>query len=357
VKGPMSQIGSEVVGSGSAGADVQTDNISSFSFSGLHDAALAKMNGQTDTPEPTGGEQVAADVPADAGVVQGDATNVDNASAAQLAQLSDDQLVEVTVDGEQVQMPWKDAKNGVMRQAKFTKEMQALRQEQTQFAQRQQELEQARVEREALVTLLKDERMLQQFLQQQYPHLVQQAQAQAQQQLAQIDPEDIATVGQVEQVARGYAEAVNQHVQNLKQELQNELSTITQTIEDRAATAKLTTEINSTIQGLFKEHPYMEKLVPNADQVLRYEVLKLQPRTPEETLDAFKQVFGGWVDNYKQIVAETSKSQVIQKQKLQANNIQGPGGGQVQPQPQSFKKPDGKLDWDAMRAAALSKLS
>ena len=101
--------------------------------------------------------------------------------------------------------------------------------------------------------------------------------------------------------------------------------------------------------------------IPNADQVLRYEVLQLQPQTPEETVEAFKTVFGGWVENYKATVAETTKQTVLAKQKLVKNNIQPPGGAPPQQTPQNFKKVNphtGKteVDWDAIRAVSLSRM-
>jgi hypothetical protein len=342
----------EIVTSASpAGESVQADPVSSFSFDSIHEKAMAFGE---DTPVDTP-EQVAADVPASP---EPNATNVDNASAAQLAQLNDNQLVEVTVDGEQVQMPWKDAKAGVMRQAHYTKSMQALRQEQTQFEQSRGQLTQFQQEREALVSLLKSEDLMKQFLQRQYPHLLAQAQAAAAAQTG-VDPDDIATVGQLQQQQELAAQHIAQMQAQMQAQLQEQLQTVTQTIEDRAAVAKLSESINGTIAGIFSEHTYLTELIPNAEQLLRYEVLKLQPSTPEETLQAFKDVAGGWVETFQKQVAAANKTSVINKQKLSTNNIQPPGGAQVQPTPTSFKKVNpmtGKteIDWSKLNEAAMN---
>lgn len=344
----------ESVSAGSGGGEDSSANesVGSFSFDSVHEQALSKFEGN-DTPP--SGEQVGTPDASVADAPVGDAPNVDNASAAQMAKLSDDELVSVTVDGQEVTMPWGEAKGGVMRQAKFTKEMQSLRQQQQQFETERTTLAQAHEERNVLIGLLKNEDLMKQFLAKQYPHLVQQAQEIAQQQ--QVDPNDIATVGQVEQVARAYAENVNSLVNQLKNELNQQVATVTQTIEDRAATAKLSESINGTIADIFKEHSYLQEVIPNADQVLRYEVLKLQPSTPEETLAAFKQVANGWVEQFNKAVNAQTKTQVINKQKLVANNIQPPGGAPIQPQPTSYRTKDGKVDWDKLRESALNMMN
>lgn len=363
----MPEISATVTGNNAEGGS-QSDPVSSFSFSGLHDKAMNMLDESTPASSDGGQEQVPqtqvqAQTPepqAQAQPQDGEAKNVDNASAKQLAQLKDDDIVEITVDGETQQMPWKEAKGYTMRQAKFTKEMQSLRKEQSDFEASRQSLTQAREEREALVTLLKNEQLMEAFLQKQYPHLLRQAanaaQAQANNPNAQVHPDDIASIGQVDQIAKAYAENVAGLVQELRSTLQSEVAQITANIEDRQATAKLSADINTTIKGLFSEHPFMSKVIPNAEQMLRYEVLQLQPSTPEETVEAFKQVFSGWVESYKASVAETNKSSVIQKQKLVANNIQPPGGSGPQPQPTEFKTKDGKIDWNKLRESALSML-
>lgn len=347
----MSEISAQVVSTEGGENAPQNDPLSNFSFSSNAHSKAMEMLGDDATPAPQ--EQSVNQTPSIPQQQQEPAQVIAEATPKQIAQLKDDDLVEIQVDGEAQTMPWKEAKGYTMRQAKFTKEMQLLRKEQQDFESGRQSLTQARDEREALVGLLKNENLLKQFLQKQYPHLIQQAQAQQPSNQPQVKLDDVASIGQVDQIARAYAENVAGLVNELKGALQQELQNVTTHIEDRQATAKLSGEINTTIQGMFAEHPYMNKVVPNAEQLLRYEVLQLQPSTPEETIEAFKQVFNGWVENFKSTVAETNKSQVIQKQKLVNNNIQPPGGAQVQPQPTDFRDKNGKVDWNKLRAAAL----
>lgn len=351
----MADIGIESGGETS----IQTDPVSSFSFSGLHEQAMA-YNSDTPVDAPVAAaEQVTAPETPVVTEPVAEASNIDNAPAAQLAQLSDDQMVEITVDGQPVQMAWKDAKGGFQRQAHYTKSMQQLRQEQTQFAEERATLQQAAQDREVLRQLLTSPELLQQYLAQN-PSLVQQQTALAQA-AANVDPDDIATVGQIQAAQQ---ELLRQQ-QAMQEQFVNELAqreeALTQRIEDRQVTAKLSTDINTTIKGLFSEHPYVEKLIPNADQLLRYEVLQLKPSNPGETLEAFKQVFSGWVENFKTVMAENNKQAVVAKHKLTSNNIQPPGGTPPQPAPVSYKKVNpmtGKteVDWKALRAVSMDML-
>ena len=355
-------ISAEITGQGQMPSDGQADGgASSFDFSSLREQALSMLEGTPagDTPveqaapitnEPVVPEEVVA-------APEGEATNVDTASASALAQLKDTDLVEVEVDGQKVQMPWAEARGGVMRQAKFTKSMQQVARDREAFEAEKASIATLRQEREAMVTLLQNKDLMQQFLLKQYPELVQQAQAAAATAQSAVDPDDIATVGQIEAVKREAAQQIQSLMNDFQQRLKQERDTITSDIEDRQASAKLGLEVSSTIKGLFKEHPYLEKVIPNAEQILRYEVMNMRPQTPEEVVDAFKTVVGGWVENYKSTVQETTKQQVIQKHKLQSNNIQPPGGAPVQPQAQSFFKKarngQTEIDWAKLRQAGL----
>jgi hypothetical protein len=98
-------------------------------------------------------------------------TNIDNASTTKLAQLKDDDVVEVTVDGEPVQMSWKDAKGGVMRQSHYTKSMQQLRTEQSQFESQRQALAQDSENLQVLRNVLTNQDLLKQFVAKQFPSL------------------------------------------------------------------------------------------------------------------------------------------------------------------------------------------
>lgn len=352
----MSEIAAEVVSNGQVGNE-QPDPISSFSFNDIHDKAMSfGEEAPANTPDPA--QSVQEQVPASEQPQE--AQNVDNASQAQLAQLKDTDIVEVTVDGQPVQMAWKDAKGGVMRQAHYTREMQQLRQSEAQLNSQREQLAEIQKQHTALVTLLQDKNLLRHFLAQQHPDLVAAQNAVAEQQ-SQVDPNDIATVGQLQEYAQALEQRVAAITQTLEEGLAEREAAIASNIETRHATLKLANEINGTIKSLFDEHPNIVNVIPDAEQVLRYNVAKMQPKTPEEAVQAFKTVFGGWVEKYNSSVAESTKGKVVAKQKMLATNIQPPGGAGVQPQPTNFKKVNNitgkeELDWNKLHEAALAAL-
>jgi hypothetical protein len=353
---------------GAAGGDagtVQTgDAVSNFSFDNLHTEALKIAEGNTQTEQ---SEQVASPDASQSQQVEqteqttDDVTNADTASAQKLAQLGDDDLVEIQVDGQPQVMPWKEAKGYTMRQAKFTKEMQGLAQQRKDLENQQATLSSLNEERDALVTLLKDEGLLREFIGKRYPALLK-AQAQVEQAALSTDPGDIATVEQIQSARQEFAETVNGLVDSLQKELGRRDEALVQRIQDAQTVVKLQGEIRTTVDSLFEAHPYIKSLIPNAEDMLRYEVARLDPRTPQATIEAFKQVFEGWVDNYKTTVAQTNKKQVIERHKLNTNNPKpAKGAAQVQPEPTKFttKNRAGKtdVDWNAVHKTALDILN
>lgn len=361
----MAEIAAQVTGDNQPGGNEQPDTVKNFSFEGIHERAMDYQPESTPAAAQPAAEQVPP-VKAEPQVetevkpaLEAEATNVGDATAAQLAQLKDTDLVEVTVDGQTVQMPWKDAKGGVMRQAKFTKEMTAFRKEQAEFQSKQADIDRLSNEHQVLRNLLLNKEMLRGFLQQRYPDLVAQAVAEAKQEAGVVDGGDIATVGQLQQLTKSVEERIVNVVDTLEKSLQEREVQIAQNIQDTQATLALSTQINGTIKEMFDQNKDLVNLIPEAEQVLRYKVLQLGPKTPEETLEAFKTVFGGWKEQYDAAVANANKSRVITKQKLERVNVQPQGGTGVQPQPTSFKKTNplsGKteLDWNKIHDAALA---
>lgn len=357
----MSEIAAEVVGSNQPGGVEQPDAVKSFSFEGLHEKAMAfgEESTQAETPEQAAQPDATQ---TQEPVQQEDTTKVADASAGQLAQLKDTDLVEVTVDGKPVTMPWGEAKGGVMRQAKFTKEMQQLRADQSTFESQRAEIDRLRQEHEAMYRLVSNKDYMKSFIAKQYPDLVAQAKEAVAQERAtegQIDPNEIATVGQLQEYQKQLESKVQEFVSQLSEAVSQREATIADNIERKQATLKLATEINGTINSIFTENPTLLKVIPNAEQMLRYEVSKLQPKTPEEAVQAFKDVAKGWLEQLSDATADVSKTKVLAKEKLRQNNIQPNKGADVQPTPTNFKKVNkmtGKedLDWSKIHEAAVA---
>lgn len=345
----MSVIASEIVGSNQPAADVQPDSSNSISFD--TSKALEMFEGKNTPQEATPVEQVTPPAQPVAEEVKPDVTNVENASAKQLAQLKDDDIVEVTVGGQNVQVPWKEAKGGIMRQQDYTRSKQQLAREREELSKHANAIQ----ERDALVQLFSNKELLSAVIAEKFPDLIQQMAQSATpngQPKTEISADDIVTAGDMNAQLTNFAQRINDAIEA-------RIAHATTTIEDRQAAAKLGSQIRSTIDGLFQEHPYIKEIVPDAEDVLRWNVAKMSPQTHEEAIEAFKNVFGGWVENYKAAVENTTKQAVLNKQKLEQNNIQPSGGTQIQPVPAKpgFDSKTGKIDWNALNATAKAMLS
>jgi len=284
--------------------------------------------------------------------------DVQTQTNAQLAQLSDDQLVEIIVDGKPVTMPWKEAKAGFSRHADYTRKTQELAREREAFAAEREPLAEAKQQLDALVTVFNNEELLKQVLSAKYPHLLQsQVDAAAAgitaAQQPTTDPDEIATVGQIEQRISNIRELIANEVQKAQQELRQEIGKATREVEDNLETAKLATQINSEIARIFEADPLIMRLIPNAEQLLRWNVQLMKPQTPEATLEAFRTVAAGWSEEIKAAIAEHNKTAVLNKQTLEQNNTVLPGGAPVTPQATDFRGKDGKVDWAKVTELAM----
>jgi hypothetical protein len=332
------------------GETISSDSVSSLDFSSLHEQAMSFGN----TPEPVApaAEQV-AEPPAPVAAETQETQTETPVAQPSLAQLKDDDLVEVLVDGQPTTMSWKDAKAGVMRQADYTRKTQSFAQERNTFNAEREALARAATERETLVNFLNSPEAVAQFVQSKYPQLFQGAQQAAENIAAgEGDAQDIATVGQLQNLVSH----LNQQLESVRNELNTRDEKVIQRIQDAGVTARLATDINATVKELFTAHPYIDKVVPNAEDVLRWNVLQMQPGTPEETVQAVRTVFGGWVENFQAQVAEATKTQAVAKQKLVTNNIQPAGGIPPAPTPTAPTVKNGQVDWKQLNAMAMSML-
>lgn len=274
------------------------------------------------------------------------------ASAAAALEIGDDQLVKVLVDGVEEIRPWKEAKGLLSGGAKFTKSMQQLAKEKQAFESERGQLTELQQREQAYQNLLRSPQALGEFMQRQFPQLFQQ-QPQAQAPAGGGNPDEIATLGEARAIAEQQTRALSQQVAELKQSLQQGLQETQTQIEHRQQTAKHATVIQSTLSEIFVANPVLNA-IPNAEDLIRYNVALMQPKTEADAVTAFKTVAQGIVDDVKKHYTANNKVQAIaaQKQKLVTSSIEPAGGAAPQIAPKSFKAADGTVDWKAVTQAA-----
>lgn len=346
---------------------VSSDTFPSINFESLHEQASAY--GEGTPPEDAVVEQPEVsttsetpDAPAAEGTTPTteDAVDVSQKTEAQLAKLADDQLVEIVVNGETVQMPWKEAKAGFSRHADYTRKAQALAREKQEFESQRPALIEAQKQRDAFIQVFENKDLLKQLLEQRYPDLIgapaKNAAEAITSQAPSVDPDEIATVGQVQSYVQEARKLIAQEIAAAQQKLRQEIGSATREVETNLETAKLANQINNTVKEIFEADPLITKLIPNAEQLLRYNVQQMitEETTPAEVTELFRTVAAGWSEEIKAALAEHNKTAVVNKQKLVDNNIQPPGGSPVTPQPADIKDPKtGKVDWSKVTEMAM----
>lgn len=261
-----------------------------------------------------------------------------------------DDGIEVEFEPGKVQKLTKDEiKQGMLRQADYTRKTQELatvRKQAEEILQRGQQFEQ---EREQLRQVLSDPRALMYLAQQQL------AAAQG----PQFDPEAPATMATIAQLAQQNQQALQQQLALVEQNMGSAAEQAKQAAVDevvgRIETAKHSETINAKLASIYESNPILQS-VPEIEDVIRYRVSQMQPQTIEEALKAFEKVSGDVASAMGAKFTDARKEQALTKQKLVGGGIEPPGGAAVPTNtPTSFR--DSKtnvIDWKSLGAAAAA---
>lgn len=268
--------------------------------------------------------------------------------------LADDALVRITVDGEEQILPWSEARGKISGGLKFTKNMQDLAKQRTDLANELTSLNKLRTERAALEQFLNNEEAVTGFVKNKFPHLFQTPSGQPAAQAADYNPDEIATLGQARSIAQQQADAVTKQIGEVKNFVATSIAEANQQIADRQETARHASAINNTLTDIYSKNPVLNA-IPNSQDLLRFEVSKMQPRTQEEALEAFRTVAAGMVEEVGKHFKANQKIQVVAaaKAKLESKSIEPAGGSSPQLKPTSYKNADGQVDWARVKKLAM----
>jgi hypothetical protein len=179
--------------------------------------------------------------------------------------------------------------------------------------------------------------------------------AEAQRQIAAqqpIDPNQPMTMGQGMEMAQAIAAKLQEQQQLVTQQTQQLQEEAQRYVEDRLQVANYAESINSTLNEVYQQHPIL-KVRPEMEDILRFKVAKLQPRSLEEAQQAFRQVAADEAKAYEDYFNQRQQQQVAARQTLATQGIEPPGGAAPQPSQPSFRKPNGDLDWNKLKEAAI----
>jgi hypothetical protein len=345
-------------------------NTFEIDFGALREKASAMMDeGSTPSPEVVETPATPAPVEADPskvrvkGASEGQAPEVakteeatvvdtENATAQQMAELKDDDLVTVPVDGKDEVMTWKEARAGFSRTSKFTKSMQQLARDKAEFEPKVARLTQLETERAGLESFLNNKEAVLKYVVQTFGADAFNA-ATGAAQLPAANGDEIVTHSEAQQLVAAKTATLEEQIKTVVKGVEDRIAEATKEIEAKREIAAHSIVINSTLTDIFTANPVL-KSIPRAEELIRYEVAQLNPQTEGEALAAFRQVAQGMVEDIGQHFQAQRKIQVVTaaKQKLESKSIEPAGGSAPQPAPTNYKNADGSVNWKAVTAMA-----
>lgn len=273
-------------------------------------------------------------------------------SAPVQSTFGDDDLVPVKIDGKDEMVPFKELKNGYSRESVFTQRMQTL-------ARQRQELEQYALAQQAQI--VQQQRALEMAREefqrnnplQQLSRLIEQ-----QQQKPAKNPNEIATLGELQQLQQELIQQVQQARMADRQQLAQELQQIEQQrqqeYEVRRDQAKFTDALQSVMDS--DEGKLLADVSPQAEAIIRYQTMQMGPQDVNEAIQFMKQVTNEWASKVKGRV----QTQTVTQQVAKARTVMEPPSGSPAPTIQQPKiqiiKKDGSVNYDGLRQKALSLL-
>lgn len=268
---------------------------------------------------------------------------------AKVLELPDDGLVKVKVDGQEQLLPVNEFKQGISREAHYTQRMQQLA-EQRRQAEDYLVNQYAQIQQQAQAVQLA-QAQLAQYAQQPQQAYAPQAPAQT------YDPGELATVGDVQVSLQSALSALMQQQEAREQQLVQAIGHASQQVQEQAALQRDTQTYSQGLKAVLSQPDYevLTKVLPYAEESIRYQVAAMDPPTIEDAIRYTEQVAKEWSTKLRHEVVEHQKrSQVAQARA----KLEPPSGSPPSPSlgtRSSVFKRDGKVDWNALhqRAAAL----
>ncbi len=298
---------------------------------------------------------VVAEVPAVAASVEAPVVPAAVPTADELdPETHGDRLVRVKVDGQWEVKSLKDVTAGFSRTSDYTRKMQAVADQRRaaetlneQLTARQTEFQTQQTELQQLRAFISNPQALQKFLQQTNPNLFQPSNQPV------VDPNEIATVQQARDIAAEQAKQFQSHMAKLEQQFNASVAKSAQDIENRRETAVFSASLNSTVKDIFTANPLLTA-IPLAEDLLRFQVAKLNPQSLQEAQEAFKTVAEGMMDDLQRKFTDQNKTKLAAAAKLTTARIEPPGGTgiQIQPTPASYDKEKNSMNWKGLHAQA-----
>jgi hypothetical protein len=258
--------------------------------------------------------------------------------------IPEDALVKVKIDGVEQTVPYRDYKDGVQREAAFTKRMQQL-------ADQRREAESVITQRAA--ELQRQAEMLayaQQQLQQQV------AKPPAPESRPTSDPNEIATLGEVQQSLNAFQAQLAAQQAQREQLFFAQLQQAGQQLREeqlvQADAVRYTQALNATLNH--DDMRLLRDVVPYAEESIRFQVAQLNPQTIDEAISFTEQVAKEWAGKIKAVSTESLTRQEVAKARAKMEPTAGSPPPLPGTRPKSAFGKNGQINWDLLRDRASS---
>lgn len=268
---------------------------------------------------------------------------------SRVVSLPDDALVRVKIDGVEQTVPYSEYKDGIQREAAFTKRMQTL-------AYQRQEAEQVFTQRAAD---LQRQAELVAYAQQQLNQRVAPPQPASEAPVG-PDPNEIATLGEVQQSLATFQQQLAAQQSYQQQQFMAQLQQAGQQLRDeqvqQADAARFTAGLNATMER--DDFKVLRDVIPYADESIRFQVAQLDPQSIDEAITFAEQIAKEWAGKFRASGTDYLARQEVAKARAKMGPPSGsPPPPTAQVKPGSFFKKDGKLDWSSLEQRASAYLT
>lgn len=257
--------------------------------------------------------------------------------------VSPDTPIKIKVNGEEKIVKASEYQEMLQRTDVFTQRQQAV-------AKQQRELEQYYAQKEAYLT------QQAQAVQGLYQEMLRRNQGvQAQPESPKVNPQEIATIGEVQQAMLAMAQQIQQVRQQDQQSVQQLLEQRAQEVRDEFEIAQDQKRFTQEVQKVLNspEGKLLAEINPKAEQILRFRPLEMGASNTDQAIEFLHQFAKEWAGTVQgRLAQQTTAAAVAQAKTVMEAPLVGHAPPAQTAPPKIALKKDGTIDWGALRARA-----
>lgn len=267
-------------------------------------------------------------------------------------ELTDDDLIPITVDGKVEHVRWGDYKGGVMRQADYTRKT-------TRVAERERQLDEAattlQTRENKLIEIFSDKTKLDALARKLYGvGLGEAAAAPVPEPPKEPSADELVTHADVKKTREEVLSEAQKAAQKVVADELRRVEAEKAELAQQRFLSDLESVVEKTLDVILEEHKAALGDVPHVDLVIRKMAAEAKPKDFEETKQALLDAGKKLAEQFAQRSREQKKQEAVRREA--ANLTKGIESGGTPPgrERKSYDKDDGSTDWNALDADVLN---